>query len=299
MRSRVPVFLDHLSSARKYSAHTVAAYGRDLEDFRRFLERRRGEPPTVETIGEEDVRGFLADLTRRGFSARTLARRLATLKAFRRYLRRRGVNGLNFGPELKGPRLPKKLPSTLGAAELSDLLDRTPWEELPHGLRDHALLELLYGSGIRVSELTALRHQDWETRAGLLSVRGKGNRERRVPAGEAARRALAAYLTTQGQAGPEAPIFPGRRGALSTRTVERVVRHHLRRIAQRARLSPHLLRHSFATHLLDRGAELRAVQELLGHASLASTEVYTHVTLERQKAVHRQAHPRGGPAGEE
>jgi integrase/recombinase XerC len=209
------------------------------------------------------------------------------------------VDGLSFGPELKGPRLPRKLPSTLGAAELSDLLDQTPWEDLPQGVRDRALLELLYGTGIRVSELTSLRGKDWESRSGLLSVRGKGNRERRVPAGDAARRALAAYLAIRAPAGPEAPIFPGRGGALSPRTVERVVRRHLRRIAQRARLSPHLLRHSFATHLLDRGAELRAVQELLGHASLASTEVYTHVTLERQTAVHRQAHPRGGPAGEE
>jgi integrase/recombinase XerC len=293
MRTRVPVFLDYLLSARKYSPHTVAAYRRDLEDFARYLSRDGRNVPVVESVGEDEVRGYLSDLGRRGLSARTQARRLATLKAFRRYLKRRGVNGLAFGPELRGPRLPRKLPASIEERDLAGLLDGTPWEELRDGLRDRAILELLYGTGLRVSELTALRQKDWEIREGMVSVRGKGNRERRVPIGQAARRALEAYQASLAGRAPRDPLFPGRRGHLSTRTVERLVRSHLRRIAQRARLSPHLLRHTFATHLLERGAELRAVQELLGHASLSSTEVYTHVTLERLRVAHRQAHPRG------
>jgi integrase/recombinase XerC len=271
----------------------VSAYRRDLADFEAFLVRRRGEPPRVETIAEEDVRAYLASLTRRGLAARTVARRLATLKSFRRYLTSRSVAGLEAGPELRGPRLPRRLPRFLPEEDLARLLDDGHWEEEPAGRRDRAVIEVLYGTGIRLGELTGLRVRDLSEAGGLLSVRGKGNKERRVPMGEKAREALAAYRRELGPRLPTDPLFPGRRGSLSPRTVQRIVTRHLRRVAQRAKLSPHLLRHSFATHLLDRGAELRAVQELLGHASLASTQVYTHVTQERLRAVHAQAHPRG------
>ena len=294
MKTRVPVFLDHLRLARGYSPHTVAAYRRDLADFSAWLEERRGEVPRVEDIGEEDVRAYLAGLTRRGLSARTLARRLATLKSFRRYLQGRGVRGLDVGPELRGPRLPKNLPPVLAVEDLANLLDEAEWEG-PRAARDRAVIELLYGSGLRLAELLALRRRDVDLAEGILQVRGKGNKERRVPLGRTASRALRDYWAGIPAAGEGFPAFPGREGRpLSPRTVQRLVQHHLRRVARRARLSPHLLRHSFATHLLDRGAELRAVQELLGHASLASTQVYTRVTLERLRAAHAQAHPRSG-----
>ncbi len=303
MQTRVPVFLDHLASARRYSRHTVAAYRRDLEDFSRFLEVRHGALPRAEEVGEEDVRAYLRDLTRRGLSARTVARRLATLKSFHRYLHRRGASGVETGPDLKGPRLPKRLPPFLSEPELAALLDGPGWEDSPRPARDRAVIELLYGTGIRLAELTGLRNRDLDPSGGILQVRGKGDRERRVPVGAAALEALAAHRAEAkaagAGAGPEAPLFPGRRGPLSRRTVQRIVARHLRRIARRARLSPHLLRHTFATHLLDRGAELRAVQELLGHASLSSTQVYTHVTMDRLRAVHARAHPRGSGGGEE
>jgi site-specific recombinase XerD len=277
MQTRVPVFLDYLRSARRYSPHTVAAYRRDLADFERFLTARRGEPPRAESVTEEDVRAYLRELTRRGLAARTVARRLATLK---------------------GPRLPKRLPPFLSEQELERLLDGPGWEEEARPARDRAILELFYGTGIRLSELVGLRVRDLDLSAGLIQVRGKGNRERRVPVGEKALEALAAYraeiVAAEASArGQESPLFPGRKGAISRRTVQRIVTRHLRRIARRARLSPHLLRHTFATHLLDRGADLRAVQELLGHASLGSTQIYTHVTLERLRSVHALAHPRG------
>ena len=186
----------------------------------------------------------------------------------------------------------------LSEEDLTRLLDGPGWEETRQAERDRAILEILYGTGIRLAELVALRARDVNAAGGLLQVRGKGDRERRVPIGAAALSALAAYRATLEDRSPDAPLFPGRHGALSPRTVQRIVTGHLRRIARRARLSPHLLRHSFATHLLDRGAELRSVQELLGHASLASTQVYTHITMERLRAAHAQAHPRGGARGE-
>jgi site-specific recombinase XerD len=297
MRSRVPVFLDYLRSGRGYSPHTVAAYRRDLADFEAFLALRRDGPARVETVGEDDVRAYLRDLTRRGLSARTQARRLASLKAFRRYLKHRGVTALEMGPELAGPRLPKRLPPHLAVADLQDLLDGPGWQEDRRGRRDRAVVELLYGTGIRLSELVGLRQRDLHVPAGILTVRGKGGRERRVPVGDAALAALDAYRKTGAPGAPDDPLFPGRSGPLSRRTVQRLVSRHLRRIARRAGLSPHLLRHTFATHLLDAGAELRAVQELLGHASLSSTQVYTHITMDRLRSVHARAHPRGDAGG--
>ncbi len=298
MQTRVPVFLDYLRSARRYSPHTVAAYRRDLADFERFLTGRRGESPRAESVTEEDVRAYLRQLTRRGLAARTVARRLATLKAFRKYLHRRGAAAPELGPELKGPKLPKRLPPFLSEQELADLLDGPGWEDEARPARDRAILELFYGTGIRLSELVGLRVRDLDLSAGLIQVRGKGNRERRVPVGEKALEALAAHraeiVAAEASAGaPQSPVFPGRKGAISPRTVQRIVTHHLRRIARRARLSPHLLRHTFATHLLDRGADLRAVQELLGHASLGSTQIYTHITMDRLRSAHALAHPRG------
>ena len=298
MQTRVPVFLDHLRNARRYSPRTVEAYRRDLADFEAFLAPRMEGAPRAETIGEEDVRAYLRELTRRGLSARTVARRLATLKSFRRYLKARGVDGVQVGPDLKGPRLPRRLPPFLSEEDLQRLLDGPGWEETRCPERDRAILEMLYGTGIRLGELVGLRVRDLNA-GGILQVRGKGNRERRVPVGEAALAAVAAYRATLPAGPPDAPLFPGRKGALSPRTVQRIVTGHLRRIARRARLSPHLLRHSFATHLLDRGAELRSVQELLGHASLASTQVYTHITMERLRTAHAQAHPRGGAGSKE
>ena len=297
METRVPVFLDHLARVRRYSPHTVAAYRRDLADFCAFLPLKHGSLPRVEAVGEEEVRAYLAHLTREGRSARTVARRMATLRSFRRYLQGRGSDALAVGPELKGPRPGKRLPEFLTEAETRALFDEATWEDTPRGVRDRAVLELLYSTGIRLSELVQLRRRDVALSSGMVSVRGKGNRERRVPLGQAARNALEHHFNSLPPAGPEAPVFPGRDHGLSPRTVQRLVGRHLRRIAGRAGMSPHVLRHTFATHLLDRGAELRAVQELLGHASLSSTQVYTHVTLERLRAAHTQAHPRAAGKG--
>jgi len=292
MQTRVPVFLDYLRSARRYSVHTVNAYRRDLADFTAFLEQRIGRPPRAEAVGEEEVRAYLTALTRRGLAARTVARRLATLKSFHRYLRRRGVVGVELGPDLKGPRLPKRLPGTLSEEDVAVVLDGLDWDVEPRGLRDRAVLELFYSTGIRLSELVGLRVKDLHP-GGILTVRGKGGKDRRIPVGKRALDAIRAYVAGS-PAAPADPLFPGRKGALSPRTVQRLVARHLRRVARRSRLSPHLLRHSFATHLLDRGAELRAVQELLGHASLSSTQIYTHVTMDRLRSAHSQAHPRSG-----
>ena len=292
MESRVPVFLDHLRHARQYSPHTVAAYRRDLADFARYLTSGGKALPRAETVGEEAVRGYLGALTRRGLAARTVARRLATIKSFRRYLQSRGVDGFETGPELKGPRLPRRLPAVLAVEDLVDLLDKAPWEGA-RDLRDRTILELLYGTGMRLSELTGLKVRDVARHRKLVSVRGKGNRRRQIPLGAAALTALDRYWESRGGPSEDEPAIAGRGGGpISPRTVQRLVARHLARVARGAKLSPHLLRHSFATHLLDRGAELRAVQELLGHASLASTQIYTRITMDRLRKAHAQAHPR-------
>ena len=296
MESRVPIFLDFIRLAKGYSVHTVAAYRRDLADFKSFLEAA-GCPTKVEAITEDHVRRYLTQLSKRGLAARTLARRLASIKAFRRYLDQRGVEGLEVGSDLRGPRLPASLPGTLTSEMLDTLLDSSGvWErDGQKGLRDKAILELLYSTGIRVSEMTNLRRDQIGEQS--LRVRGKGNKERVVPLGSRARAALDVYLeTVEGTALQSDPVFPGREPdrPLSVRTVQRIVSRRLAAVAEGINLSPHVLRHSFATHLLERGAELRAVQELLGHASLASTQIYTRVGLDRMKEAHTQSHPRAG-----
>lgn len=292
MKTRVPVFLDHLKHVRGYSHHTVAAYRRDLEHFARFLESRGGVVPRVEEVGEEDVRAYLSHLTRSGFSARTLARRLASIKSFRKYLTSRDVEGVVLGPDLRTPRLPKRLPEVMDVLDMGRLLDDLSWEGKT-ALRDRAVIELLYGTGMRLTELVELTWGRLDMASGTAVVRGKGNKERRIPVGGRALSALGEYRDAEGTTGrPADPLFPGRDGPISRRTVQRLVARHLGRVTRGAGLSPHRLRHSFATHLLDRGADLRSVQELLGHASLASTQLYTRVSPERMREAHAAAHPR-------
>jgi len=250
MKSRVPVFLDYLLLGRRYSVHTVAAYRRDLADFENFLVEVRKTSPRAEEISEDDVRAYLRVLTRRKLSARTVARRLASLRSFQKYLLRRGVRGIQIGPELKGPRIPGRLPGVLSKEELTSLLDGTDWQDYRSGKRDRAILELFYSTGIRLSELIQLRLRDLHLDQGVVQVQGKGNRERRVPVGKTAILTLRMFLDTQDGRPADAPVFPGRSGPLSTRTVQRIVGRHLRRIARRSRLSPHLPHHKSAVKRL-------------------------------------------------
>lgn len=298
-------FLDHLVLEKSASPHTLLNYRRDVGQFLSFWRGRgeqAGEPPW-DQVDVSLVRRYLAHLQHRGYARRSVARKLAALRSFYRFLVREGVLPGNVFRLVHTPKLEKKLPRFLDEDEMTTLLSR-PDPSNPLGLRDRAILELLYGSGLRVSELCALDLQDVDHSDGDVRVSGKGKKERQVPVGSFALGALAAYLRAgrpailagaRGQAGrAEAALFLNHRGTrLTPRSVARLVQRYVREAALVRGCTPHTLRHTFATHLLSRGADLRDVQELLGHSSVSTTQIYTHVSQERLRQVYRKAHPRG------
>ena len=271
------------------SANTVAAYRRDLEDYGAFLKRRRRALGHSRT---EDVLDYLRSLRRAGRAETTLARRLACLRSFYRFCEVEGELERNPTAALESPRRWRTLPHVPSARDVARLLAAVQ-DDSPRGLRDRALLELLYATGARVSEITGAQLRDMHSELGLLTLRGKGEKERVVPVGRPAREALQAHLEACGHTAPDAPLVGSLRGRPLTR--DRVLRL-LREYAQRAGLkrapSPHDLRHAYATHLLEGGADIRAVQDLLGHASVATTQLYTHVEQDRLKTIHSKYHPR-------
>jgi integrase/recombinase XerC len=284
-------FLDDLR-ARNLSVHTLDAYRRDLSQLERFLtDLNRDEPATIGQLGPKSVRRFVAALVASRLARRSVQRKLAAVRAFARFLVAEGILDVDPTLGLVGPKAEKRLPSFLRKKEI-ELLFARPAEPSEAELRDRAILELLYGTGIRLSELTGLSKESVDLAAGLVRVLGKGNRERVVPLGRAAADAVRAYLRARSD-GRRGPLFANARGgALTGRTVQRIVRRRLAQVSEARQLSPHVLRHTFATHMLNAGADLRAVQELLGHASLSSTQIYTHVTTERLKEVYKKSHPR-------
>ena len=293
MREALERFLAELAAHPRGSAHTLAAYRRDIT---RVLDRAAGPGRAVAPAlwTRALLEGALRELTLKGYAAASAARALAAWRSFSRFCLRRGVLTTDPARALSFPRLPRRLPRTLPAPDLGRALDGLAGSDAVT-LRDRALLELAYSSGLRLSELTGLDCGDLDRRSGLLRVRGKGRRERIVPAGDAALQALDRHLAAAGRSleRRDAPLFANARGLrLSGRTVQRVVRRRLSGMAGGLGVSPHALRHSFASHLLDRGADLRAIQELLGHRSLASTQIYTHVSKSRLRRAYQQAHPR-------
>ena len=292
----VESFLEMLSAERGASPNTLAAYGKDLEAYGAFL---AGRGLAVEQGGSEEVGGFLAEQHRGGLSPRTTARRLSTLRQFHRFLLREGLRADDPLEGIEAPRRGRQLPKILTEAEVEALLRAVHQTPGPEGLRLAALVELLYATGLRVSELVALPHSTVLRDPRVLLVRGKGDRERLVPLSEAAREALKAYLAVrrvfQPAGRPDSPwLFPSRgaEGHLTRRRVGQL----LKELAIEARLapervSPHVLRHAFASHLLDHGADLRSVQQMLGHADISTTQIYTHVLNERLKALVQDHHP--------
>jgi integrase/recombinase XerC len=293
VREALDRFLTEFAAQRRGSPHTLAAYRRDIS---RALDRAagQGKPVAPEQWTRELLEQTLRDLYRTGHSSASAARSLAAWRSFSRFCVRRGVLAVDPARALRFPRLARRLPRTLPSHDLGSALDGLAGSAATD-LRDRALIEVAYSSGLRVSELTGLNHGDLDRGARLLRVRGKGRRERIVPIGERALSALDRYVSDARRSAErgDRPIFTGRSGArLSIRTVQRVVRARLNGVAAGLGVTPHALRHSFASHLLDRGADLRAIQELLGHRSLTSTQVYTHVSGARLRKAYRQAHPR-------
>lgn len=296
-------FREHLAHERELSPQTVAAYGADLGRFVAFMCRRRGEGLGVRDVAVSDVRAFLAAEVDRGLSSRSMMRRVSSLRTFFRYTRRRGVI-LDDPTVHLAQQISRRSIPTVVSEERIERMMRLPDTTTLKGLRDRAVLEFLYGTGVRLGELHRLDVGDFVPFGETVKVRGKGDKERMVPVAGEARRALEAYWVARfgGQtptvdallaAHKDEPAFSTdvhRR--ISRRTVQRITARYLRQVAAVSHMSPHTLRHAFATHLLDNGADLRAVQELLGHASLSTTQVYTHVSVDRLKKVYRKAHPR-------
>ncbi|MFC1543379.1 tyrosine recombinase [Candidatus Neomarinimicrobiota bacterium] len=292
-------FLEYLTRERSYSSLTVKAYRRDLEDFSGFVTGYDVEcTQHPERIDRQALRHFLGHLQERGLGARSIARKLAALNSFFKYLNRAEIISANPAADIRTPRFPRQLPEFLPEDQAISLMELPPDNTLI-GLRDRAILETFYATGIRLAELTGLIVENISFTRDMMRVMGKGGKERVVAFGEAAGKALGRYLEARRLKGetvsPQSPLFLGRGDrAISHRAVQLRVAQYMKQVAEARHLSPHLLRHTVATHLLDRGADLMAVKDLLGHATLSSTQVYTHVKTEQMKKLYSQAHPHAG-----
>jgi integrase/recombinase XerC len=288
---QIKVFCGYLDAERNVSPHTLAAYRRDLEQLAAFVIREKGEAAAAGEVDHLLLRRYLALL---GKSAKksSIGRKLAAIRSFFRYLLRTGVVAKNPAELIATPKKENRLPFHLDIDQVTTLVE-APDDDQKHALRDRAILEMLYSCGLRVSELTGLNIGEVDLSGGVVRVMGKGGKERIVPVGSRAIAAIREYLTARGDLAGSGPLFLNTRGQrINRRSVARIVDVHVLRIAAFKRISPHVLRHTFATHMLEGGADLRAIQELLGHASLSTTQKYTHVGIDRLMEVYDQAHPK-------
>jgi len=291
MHNAITQFLTFLATERNSPPNTVAAYASDLDQFRRFISREVGEEGTVHDVDHLLIRRYLA-LLHKECGKSSMGRKLAAIRALYRHLLRIGTVAKNPAELIATPKRDKKVPFHLSIDEVTALVE-APREETVLSLRDRAILETLYSCGIRVSELTGLDVGDVDLDGGLIRVLGKGGKERIVPIGRQARHAVTAYLAARNNPPHGAPFLVNARGGrLTRRSVARIVDRYILKIAAMKKISPHTLRHTFATHLLEGGADLRAIQELLGHASLSTTQKYTHVSIDRLMEVYDKAHPK-------
>ncbi|MDB4733407.1 tyrosine recombinase XerC [Planctomicrobium sp.] len=296
MQAEVQEFLRHLRLEKNASDLTIKSYSDDFESFYDYLRARAGGIPHPESITIPMLRGYVSYLHECEYARSTIARRLASLRSFYRYTMREGVTTSNPAKTLRTPRAGRKLPHFLTTEQVSQLLEAPPAND-PMGLRDRAILETLYSAGLRVAELVGLDVSSWDRAANIMRVYGKGKKERIAPVGSFAVRALENWLAVRSPDPNGLPdetnaLFLNRFGRrLTTRSIGRMIDKHLRVTGLDSITSPHTLRHSFATHLLDGGADLRSVQELLGHKSLTTTQIYTHVSTRRMRETYEHSHP--------
>ncbi len=298
MRKSIARFLQYLQVERNASPLTIKSYREDLLSLAAYFdEAYGGECPAPGALTTLDLRGYMTALHEAEYSKASIARRLASLRSFFKFGQREGWAKQNPAKPLRSPRKTRALPHFLTTDELQRLLETPPAHETP-GLRDRAILETLYSAGLRVSELVGLNDSDLDLASGIVLVRGKGRRERLAPIGSFAAKAIGHWMRVRKVAAklatnPHRPLFVNKFGSrLTTRSVARLLDKHITQAGLDQRTSPHTLRHSFATHLLDRGADIRSVQELLGHKSLLTTQIYTHVSTANLRAVYEKAHPR-------
>jgi len=282
-------FLEYLKKERRFSLHTIRSYKVDLQQFNEFLLDRKDQK-SLSQIGRDEIRDFVAYLLKYGYSEKSAQRKLSALRSFFRFLKKISVVEKNPTLTVRSPKAEKRLPKFLTLRQVEKVLEMK--EGKVDTLRDKAILEMLYGAGLRVSELVNLKKSDIDFQSNLIRVKGKGEKERIVPFGRCAKKSVLEYLATRGDEREE--LFLSRQGkGLTSRQIQRIVNRALLSLGDAAGINPHILRHSFATHLLERGCDLRAVQELLGHSSLSSTQVYTHLGVGKLREIYKKAHPRG------
>jgi len=293
MKKEIEQFLDHLRYERNASVHTISSYRRDLSQLVAFLEERETRLRKIDNVA---IRAFMAHLHERGLKKSSLARKLAAVRSFFQFCLKKDWVEDNAAKVIATPKQEQHVPSFLSEDEMAEFLD-LPLSDEPLDSRDKAILELIYATGTRVSELVGINLEDINFGERLIRVRGKGKKERLVPFGRKAEQSLAAYLRRrplllQDRMGETALFLNYTGERLTARSVERIVAKYILRTAVRRKISPHSLRHSFASHLLSRGADLRVIQELLGHESLATTQKYTHLNLRQLLDVYKKSHPR-------
>jgi integrase/recombinase XerC len=297
MHSAISQFLRFLSVERNAAALTQKSYREDLTSLADYLAQAYGRSPEPGEITPLDLRGYVSALHEAGYAKTSVARRLASLRTFYKFAQREGLAQSNPAKPLRNPRPDRKLPHFLSTDDVGKLLVAPP-ATTPMGLRDRAILETTYSAGLRVSEVVGMNDGDLDLAEGLVRIRGKGRRERLSPIGSFAAKAIQRWLKARQLSSKEpkaqlAPVFTNKFGRrLTTRSVHRMLLKYLKLTGLDLRTTPHTLRHSFATHLLDRGADIRSVQELLGHKSLVTTQIYTHVSTAGLRAIYEKAHPR-------
>jgi integrase/recombinase XerC len=287
-------FYDCIEKEKRFSPHTVAAYRRDLTEFAVFATSKSIPPLLEATLEKKTLRSFTFSLSLKKLKPRSIARKIAVLKSFSRFCARRGLLPNNPAKFIATPKLDKKLPVFLTEQQAEELVPPAGGDDIEKRRRDHAMIEFFYGSGIRLSELRSLTIGAVSGQGGTVRVIGKGKKERIVPLTGTAIEAMERYLMLRKTPKtPDTPLFANEKGEnISARQIERIVSRELSVVSQQRKRSPHVLRHSFATHLMDAGADIRAVKELLGHSSLATTQIYTHISREHLLKAYRQAHPR-------
>jgi len=291
LRDNISDFLSFLKAEKNYSPNTVTSYRKDLGQFQSYCENRK-----ISQIDKNTLSNFLAFLKSKSYHNRSLARKVATLRSFMKFLAKRKKIEGNLIFHLSSPKLKKKLPTFLSVSQMENLLDLPQLDDL-WGKRDKAILELFYSSGLRLSELANLKLSTVDFDNQTLKVLGKGSKERIIPVGDKALQSLKDYLKALSEKkinleSTQILFFNQRKGRLTSRSISRIVKKYLFAISEGQKTSPHTLRHTFASHLLEGGADLKAIQEMLGHKSLSTTQIYTHLNLGQKKKVYQKAHPR-------
>ena len=295
--AHVRSFLEFLESGKNYSSHTIESYNADLLRFAEFAAGNNARYP--EAISKDHLRSFIAHLFDQGYSRKSIARKIASLRSLFKYLKRKHLVESNPAANLATPKLDRKLPAFLDETSMQHILD-LPDRSTTEGMRDAAVLEIFYSTGIRLSELINLNVDDIDHQGEVIKVTGKGRKQRIVPVGRKALKAVDEYLESEDRlSGAVArnarnrAVFLARNGKrIYPQMVGSIVKKYISKVSELEKISPHLLRHTFATHLLNRGADLKAVKDLLGHESLSTTQIYTHVTTERLRKVYHQSHPK-------